>query len=324
MQRSIMWSVMSFTLAAGLVAGPVRGQVAIYSNASVDPTDAGLSTGLVTASGVFAPGSDAWSELQVEGGAANAIAGFSSHLTDGPGPGYRFADDFTVTGSQGWRVQSVLLNAYQVGATAAFPPIAGVNLRIWNGPPGQPGSAVVFGDTGTNRLAELRRSGVYRIFATLAGPSAMPPEQDRQIWQSDVRIGGVRLAPGTYWLDWQYVPSIEGAEIFSPAVTVRNKRSRPGWNALQHIASEDRWAAVVDPGKPASAEDLPQDFSFVLVGWTGCMGDFTGDGRTDFSDYLQFLNFYDSADPMADLTGDGGVDFSDYLEFLNLYTAGCG
>lgn len=34
-------------------------------------------------------------------------------------------------------------------------------------------------------------------------------------------------------------------------------------------------------------------------------------------------NLHDSADPRADLTGDGLVDFSDYLEFLNLYDSGC-
>jgi len=54
-----------------------------------------------------------------------------------------------------------------------------------------------------------------------------------------------------------------------------------------------------------------------------CPIDFTGDGLVDFSDYLEFLNLYDAADPRADLTGDGLVDFSDYLEFLNLYDSGC-
>ncbi|MCC6679133.1 MAG: hypothetical protein IT436_18565, partial [Phycisphaerales bacterium] len=54
-----------------------------------------------------------------------------------------------------------------------------------------------------------------------------------------------------------------------------------------------------------------------------CAADLTGDGVIDFSDYLEFLNLYDAADPRVDFTGDGVVDFSDYLEFLNFYEAGC-
>lgn len=311
--------------AAAIAAGPgaASAQVAIYSNASVlDPWEAGLGTGRMTASGMFAPGTDSWSELQAEGGYANAVAGFSSHLTEG-GPGYRFADDFTVTGSQGWRIETVQLFAYQVGATASFPPIAAVNLRIWNGPPGEPGSSIVFGDEVTDRLAGRVRTGVYRVFDSIAIPAPMAPQQDRMIWQSNVHLGGVMLPPGTYWLDWQYLSSIEGAEIFSPPITVLSKRSMPAWNARQHIADESRWEAIVDGGKPAAGPDVPLDLPFVLVGWSGCMADFTGDGRADFADYLQFLNYYDSADPRADLNADGYVDFADYLVFLNLYEASC-
>ncbi|MCC6678608.1 MAG: hypothetical protein IT436_15855 [Phycisphaerales bacterium] len=54
-----------------------------------------------------------------------------------------------------------------------------------------------------------------------------------------------------------------------------------------------------------------------------CLADLNGDGLVDFSDYLEFLNFYDSQDPRVDFNQDGLVDFSDYLEFLNLYDAGC-
>ncbi|MCC6677580.1 MAG: hypothetical protein IT436_10595 [Phycisphaerales bacterium] len=56
---------------------------------------------------------------------------------------------------------------------------------------------------------------------------------------------------------------------------------------------------------------------------TLCPADLNCDGMVDFSDYLEFLNLYDAADPRADFNHDGLVDFSDYLEFLNLYDAGC-
>ncbi|MCC6676648.1 MAG: hypothetical protein IT436_05845 [Phycisphaerales bacterium] len=56
---------------------------------------------------------------------------------------------------------------------------------------------------------------------------------------------------------------------------------------------------------------------------SACPADLNGDGIVDFSDYLEFLNLYETLDPRVDFNHDGIVDFSDYLEFLNLYDAGC-
>ncbi|MCC6676614.1 MAG: hypothetical protein IT436_05675 [Phycisphaerales bacterium] len=56
---------------------------------------------------------------------------------------------------------------------------------------------------------------------------------------------------------------------------------------------------------------------------TYCVVDLNCDGLVDFTDYLEFLNRYDSSDASVDFTQDGLVDFGDYLEFLNLYDAGC-
>jgi len=309
--------------AVAAAAGLASAQVEIYSNASaVDPREAGLSTGPLTSSGVPALGTDSWSELQVEGGYANAVAGYSSHLTEG-GEGYRFADDFTVTGDQGWRLDSVALFAYQIGATAAFPPIASANVRIWDGPPGEAGSSVIHGDASTDRLRRLITTGVYRVFATITPPAPLPPERERLIWQVEVDLGGVTLPPGTYWIDWQYTAALEGAEIFTPAITLERTRSLPGWNGRQHNPVEETWTGVIDGGKPSAGPDVPLDLPFILIGWSSCMADLTGDGRVDFTDYLEFLNLYDSGDPAADLNADGYVDFADYLVFLNLYEAGC-
>ncbi|MCC6675927.1 MAG: right-handed parallel beta-helix repeat-containing protein [Phycisphaerales bacterium] len=66
------------------------------------------------------------------------------------------------------------------------------------------------------------------------------------------------------------------------------------------------------------------EFSACIAATGGaCPADFTGDGLVDFTDYLAFLNLYDTQDPAADLNGDGLVDFADYLEFLNHYEQGC-
>lgn len=51
--------------------------------------------------------------------------------------------------------------------------------------------------------------------------------------------------------------------------------------------------------------------------------DYNADGQVDFSDYLEFLNYYVEGNPRADLCGCGLVDFSSYLEFLGRYDS-CG
>lgn len=54
-----------------------------------------------------------------------------------------------------------------------------------------------------------------------------------------------------------------------------------------------------------------------------CPADTDRDGLVDFSDYLGFLNAYESQEPSADLDGDGIVDFIDYLAFVDAYSIGC-
>jgi len=50
--------------------------------------------------------------------------------------GNRIADDFTVSDPY-WDIEEITFYAYQTGETAST--ITAVNLRIWDGPPGQPG-----------------------------------------------------------------------------------------------------------------------------------------------------------------------------------------
>ena len=86
--------------------------------------------------------------------------GFGHAITTG----FRMADDFTVPAG-GWNISQITFYAYQTGSTTTST-INNVNLQIWNGPPGQPGSIVVFGDTTTNRLAGSSFSNIYRVLDT--------------------------------------------------------------------------------------------------------------------------------------------------------------
>lgn len=82
-------------------------------------------------------------------------------------------------------------------------------------------------------------------------------------------------------------------------------------------AQADYWGLQCGIGCPREAS-----YTFAIT-FPSCLADLTVDGQVDFSDYLEFLNYYDQADPRVDFTGDGIVDFSDYLEYLNLFEQGC-
>jgi hypothetical protein len=277
-QRGIA-AIVPLAFAASAIA-----QSAIYSNASADPAVPALATGDVTLSGVGAPSGFVWSEAPMQAGVANAVGGFSTHLSGTSGE-YRFADDFTVTGPQGWIVSRVTVFAYQNGAAVGLSPFTGATLRIWNGPPGDAGSDVVFGDTATNRLLSSSATNIYRVFNTSVVPAATP-DQSRVIFANELDAGGVLLAPGVYWLDWQISTSVLGGEAFSPPATIAGLRTQAGWNALQ-LGAEDgvfsSWKQAFDPGKPASGADVAADLPFIITGFGGtlpCNADFDGDGDT--------------------------------------------
>ena len=75
--------------------------------------------------------------------------------------GNRLADDFTVTDPAGWLIDKISFFNYQSGSTTAST-FTGVYLQIWDGPPDNPASSVVWGDLTTNRLVNTTWSGIYR------------------------------------------------------------------------------------------------------------------------------------------------------------------
>lgn len=54
-----------------------------------------------------------------------------------------------------------------------------------------------------------------------------------------------------------------------------------------------------------------------------CPGDFDGDFRVDFFDYLDYVQAFAVGDAVADRDGDGTVDLFDYLDFVEAFGAGC-
>lgn len=299
---------------------------AIYSNGGLSPTEPGISTGLVTLSGAAAPTGSQWSETpRATDGSANAIAGFSCHTASASGS-YRFADNFTVAGfAYGWSITAIRFYAYQTGHTSGSSPVGAVNLRIWNGPPNDPASTVVWGDTSTNRLVTSNATGIYRVFNTITLPQPGIADQARQVWEIAASTSGLVLPPGSYWLDWQVVSTDPAKELFTPPVTRAGSRGEAGWNALQfkRVGDGVQWTPIVDTGKPVLSADLSQDLPFIIEGEFApppCPGDANGSSSVDFPDITVVLqNWSASYLPLSgpgDSNGDGQVNFSDITTIL--------
>lgn len=313
-------------LGAGVwLASGAGAQLALVSNGGSDVNDPGLATAMVTYDNTPAPPGALWSEVPADGlGFSNAVAGFSAHQSTGGG--YRFGDDFTVTSPTGWRLVTVSFYAYQIGAPDSAAPVSGVNLRVWNGPPGDAGSTVVFGDTATNRLVYAEETNIYRVFNSTAAPQPQPPDIARLVWRCDADGGGVVLPPGTYWLDWQFQGGDPGAAVLCPPVTIYGLRAKAGANAVQLRSGSPAWVGLVDYGKPASGADFAQDLPFIVRGGVmpqACIADINGDGFTDGIDYDEFFWAFEFGLAAGDVNGDGYVDGIDSDQFMLVFEQGC-
>ncbi|GEM_PF-734329 len=151
--------------------------------------------------------------------------------------GNRMADDFTITNPLGWQIDQVTFFAYQTGAPVTST-ITGVYYQIWDGPPDNPASSVVFGDLATNRLLETTFTGIQRDSGT------SPCANNRYIF-ADVASAGVTLPPGTYWLDWMTDGSLASGPWAPPITIISNTVTG---NALQFTTSTGAWAPANDSG----------------------------------------------------------------------------
>ena len=147
--------------------------------------------------------------------------------------GYRVADDFVVTDSAGWDINTIQFYAYQSGSSTTSP-LTGVYYQIWNGDPSIPGSAVVFGDTTTNRLTGSVWSNDYRVLDSALTGSTRP------IMVSTASCG-THLAPGTYWLDWMTDGSASYSGPWAPPISILGQTTTG--NGIQWTGA---WAAAVD------------------------------------------------------------------------------
>ena len=166
--------------------------------------------------------------------------------------GNRVADDFTVTGG-GWLIQTMTFFTYQSFSTTTST-ITGLNFQIWNGVPGAAGSAVVFGDTTTNRLASTTWANIYRVLDTGL------TNADRPVMTA---VGTVNtfLPPGTYWVDYQLNGTLSSGP-WAPPISILGQTTTG--NARQFTSTG--WANLIDTGTAGTPQGLP----FIVEGLADC------------------------------------------------------
>jgi len=168
--------------------------------------------------------------------------------------GNRVADDFTVTDPSGWDVDTITFFTYQTGSTTTST-INALNVRIWDGPPNDPASVVVWGDTTTNVLTSTTWSNIYRTTDTTLTTT------NRPVMTAVAAVSTV-LPAGTYWVDWQIGGTLASGP-WVPPVTILGQTTTG--NSLQFTTTG--WAALTDSGTLT-----PQGLPFIIEGQPAICG----------------------------------------------------
>ena len=170
--------------------------------------------------------------------ARNVTVGLTSRGFNASASGlFRISDDFAIPSGASWQITGVRLYAYMGGSPTSPSPFTAVNYQIWNGPPSDPGSTVVFGDTTTNRLVSSTWANMYRR------QESTPTDYTRPVFVLN-NSAGVTLAPGHYFIDWQVDGVINYTGPWQPPVTIDGQTTTG--DAQQMVSGV--WQAVVDSG----------------------------------------------------------------------------
>jgi hypothetical protein len=185
-------------------------------------------------------------DSRVQGSLGMSTYGFGHQFS----VGNRIADDFTISAATSWNIQQVTFFAYQTNAPISPSPITGVYYQIWDGPPSDPGSSIVFGDLVTNRFISSTSPNLQRDW-----DGGMCPNY-RYVY-TNVASAGVTLPPGTYWIEWMTDGSLTYSGPWAPPITILGQTTTG--NALQYSSSA--WAPALDSGT-----STPQGIPFIIAG----------------------------------------------------------
>lgn len=301
-------------IALVVVAAPGRA-ADLFSKGSVAPDSPGMSTGATAANGSPAPPGCVLAEMAAPGGNALTLMGVGAQGA------FRAADSFVVPVTQQWTLASVTVYAYQPGAVVVSP-FAGATVRIWRGKPGEPGSAVVFGDATTNRLSIVTPATMFRIASTLGAPAGTI-DATRALWKLTLTVPSAPLTAGVYWLDLGLLTAAPGQRGFvATVIPARPQALREGAVQSRPGDSGAAWTPVVD--RRLNPVEMPDavGLSFMLRGSAAapCAG---FDGLSALLGSYGATPASPSWNPVCDIDGDGLVGLSDLSRLLAAYREGC-
>jgi hypothetical protein len=262
----------------------------------------------------------------------NNTPGLSASALGG-GPHDRLADEFVIFDQSGWRIESIVIFGL-ISATATAPysvppesPFTSANLKIWNGPPGLPGSAIV---AAGSDMAQTGWTGIYRV------PTHVEPENtERPIMFVRMDLGGIHLPRGAYWVDYQ----IAGAQGSATAAV-----TPPMLLPLRYPPMEITWGMgrqLVSSG--GSAQWIGRNFRLpvLITGELGAAGCYANcDGATsapvlNVDDFTCFINAFAEAltwplflqrESYANCdqsTTPPVLNVDDFTCFINAFAQGC-
>jgi hypothetical protein len=226
----------------------------------------------------------------------------------------RVADDFVVPEGEYWIIERVWFPAYQTDSGYQQSTMTWLSLMVWDGPPDQAESVVLFGDPDTNRLESS-------VFADVFRHSDQQCLLNRPVFLNEGACFSsvpcpMRLGPGTYWVDWQADGTLPSGP-WVPPVTYAGEQGKPGANAIQFVGSEGWWVPLAD------AEWVPQDLPFIIEGRrTTCPADIDVDEQTGQADLATLLGAFGTRRgdrdycAAADLDANGIIGHADLATLL--------
>lgn len=155
------------------------------------------------------------------------------------------ADDFTIAVGDMWDIETITFFAYQTGSTLTST-ITGYHVLIFDGPPFEPTSSIVFGDTVTNVLQATAWSGVYRTLESAPGGTNRPI-------MANVCSTMVMLGPGTYYVVWQADGSLTSGPWAPPVAIWGEDTTGDAWQSTDDGVT---WNYAVD-GLTGTGQGMP-------------------------------------------------------------------
>ena len=161
--------------------------------------------------------------------------------------GNHLADEFVVPFPASWSIESITFFAYQTGAPSNPSPITGIYYQIWDGPPDNPASNIIFGDLVTNRMMSSVPVNAQRDYET-------DTCQNIRYIFATTASGGAILPSGTYWIEWTVDGTTDYSGPWAPPITLIGQTTTG--NAMQYISANGAWQPVLDVGQ--------QGFPFII------------------------------------------------------------